>query len=83
MIFMKRRKTVTHPFYCLKCGRETLNLPRYVSHQYQKGHRKKLWCPWCKTEVNCIEIRNYEELMDFKECFNLSELKNYIYLLLE
>lgn len=66
---MKRRRTERRDFYCLKCGKETIPIMRNVGHLREQGHRKKLWCPWCKTEVNCIEIRTYDELMDFKERF--------------
>lgn len=66
---MKRQKSVQRDFYCLRCGKATIPIMRHVGHSHQQGHRKKLWCPWCKTEMNCMEIRNYEELMDFKERF--------------
>jgi hypothetical protein len=33
-------------------------------------HRKKLYCPWCRIEVNHIEIKNQWELEEFKENFD-------------
>ncbi len=56
-----------HSFYCMKCGNKMMSLPRRDSHNYSKHHRKKLWCPWCKMEINHIECRNDEEIKEFRE----------------
>lgn len=63
-----------HAFYCLACGKSGIPLRRKVGFQHGALHRKKLYCPWCKTEVNCIEIRNSFE----KEKF-LEDFKNGVY----
>lgn len=58
-----------HDFYCILCGRRGIPLARRVGHQYSKFHRKKLYCPYCKKEVNHIECRTPEEIQEFKENF--------------
>lgn len=59
----------SHDFYCLNCGKKSIPLSRKVGHQHSKNHRKKLYCPFCKTTVNHIEVRNYDEKEDFLEKF--------------
>lgn len=58
-----------HDFYCILCGRRGIPLARRTGHQYSKFHRKKLYCPYCKKEVNHIECRTPEEIQEFKENF--------------
>ena len=56
----KRTKTPSceeHKFYCLLCGREGIPLLRKTGFQRGSLHRKKLYCPYCKVEVNHIEIK--------------------------
>ena len=64
-----------HSFYCIKCGNKMMGLPRKDSHNHSKHHRKKLWCPWCKVEVNSVECRNDIEVYEFKTAFNAGEFK--------
>ena len=52
-----------------------MSLPRRVSHQYGRHHRKKLWCPYCKMEVNQIECKNDADVYDFKVAFEAGEYK--------
>lgn len=65
----RRGAMESHSFYCIKCGNRGLDIPRRVSHQYGKFHRKKLYCIYCKEEVNHIECRNSIEVEEFKENF--------------
>ena len=58
-----------HSFYCMRCGRKGIPVARRDSHNHEKHHRKKLWCPWCGMEVNHIECRTPEEVEEFKENF--------------
>lgn len=58
-----------HKFYCINCGREGLPLMRQVGHQHEWMHRKKLYCPWCKVEINHIECKTQEDVEIFKENF--------------
>ena len=55
----------THEFRCINCGRAGIPIPRNKGHQHGKFHQKKLFCIYCKTEVNHIEIKNEEELYEF------------------
>jgi len=63
-----------HEFYCLLCGRPSIPLRRKTGFQHSSMHRKKLYCPWCRQEVNCVEIKTLEE----KETFLLN-FKNGVY----
>ena len=66
----KRCKMTEIRFYCPQCGLENFSLPRRDSLKHEKFHRKKLYCYHCKEELDCIEIRNDEELFEFREMFN-------------
>ena len=39
---------------------------RRQGFKHSKMHRKKLYCPFCKTEVNHIECKTPEEVEEFK-----------------
>lgn len=68
---MARTKAVIgSDFYCLNCGKRGIPLMRKKSHLRSGGHRKKLYCPYCKMEVNHIEIRNFNEKEQFIKDFN-------------
>lgn len=56
-------------FYCLNCGMENMHIYRNNGRLKERGHRKKLYCPWCKTEGNHIECRNELEEQDFLKAF--------------
>ena len=62
-------KCEIHKFYCLRCGRPGIPLARKMGFQREAFHRKKLYCPFCKLEVNHMEIRTYDEEQEFKENF--------------
>lgn len=64
-----------HSFYCMRCGRKGIALPRKNSHQYGRYHRKRLWCPWCKMEVNHIECKNDTDVFEFKKAFEAGEYR--------
>lgn len=55
-----------HSFYCLNCGKKAMDLPRKKGHKHKDFHRKKLYCPWCKMEINCIEIKDKTQEEQFK-----------------
>ena len=67
---------ISHDFYCMKCGNRGIPLSRKRGHCHGKHHRKKLYCPTCRLEINHIEIRNYDELIEFKENFAKGEYKD-------
>lgn len=54
-------------FYCPSCGKKAMDLPRPRSLIRQGFHRKKLYCPWCRTTYNCVEVRDEMERREFIE----------------
>lgn len=60
---------ISSSFYCLNCGNRGLPLPRKKSFRHEKFHRKRLYCPTCRIEVNHAECRDDEEVYEFKENF--------------
>lgn len=64
-----------HDFYCLQCANKTIPVARKLSQRRERFHRKKLWCPHCKTEINCIEITTQEEKEKFMEAYKNGEYK--------
>lgn len=64
-----------HSFYCIKCGNKGIPLMRKQGFQHESMHRKKLYCPFCKEEINHVECKTIDEVEAFKENF-----KNGIYL---
>ena len=67
------RKMENHDFYCLKCGKKGLNVYRRQGHQHGKYHRKKLYCFYCKEEVNHMECRTQAVFDEFKDAFERGE----------
>lgn len=63
-----------HEFYCMLCGKPGIPIRRKSGHLHGAFHKKKLYCPYCKTEVNHIEVRNYEEKQKF-----LTNFENGVY----
>ena len=68
-------KFETHDFYCLKCANKTIPVARKLAKKREKFHRKKLWCPHCKMEINCVEITNQEEKEHFMEAYNNGDFR--------
>lgn len=58
-----------HNFYCTKCGNRGIPLPRKQGFKHESFHRKKLYCMFCKEEVNHIECKTFDEVEEFKENF--------------
>lgn len=59
-----------HSFFCINCGKKGIPLRRKVGFQHGRFHRKKLYCPYCKKEVNHIECKTQEDIDEFLENFN-------------
>ena len=77
ILMSKRKRNVElHDFYCLKCGNKGIGVFRSVGFQREKFHRKKLYCPFCKEEINHIECKTYEEVQVFKDAFERGEFKD-------
>lgn len=58
-----------HSFYCIKCGNKGIPLMRKQGFQHERMHRKKLYCPFCKLEINHVECKTLEDIEEFKENF--------------
>ena len=58
-----------HSFYCIKCGNKGIPLMRKQGFQHERFHRKKMYCPFCKEEVNHIECKTLDEIEEFRENF--------------
>jgi uncharacterized protein with PIN domain len=63
------RSSEFHSFHCINCGNKAYELVRKKGHQYPKFHRKKMYCPFCKEEINMVECKNPMEVFEFKEDF--------------
>ena len=55
-----------HSFFCIKCGNKGIPLRRKKGHQHGRFHRKKLYCPYCKIEINHIECKTLDDIEEFK-----------------
>lgn len=69
----KNRHIFKSDFYCTKCGRKGIPIARKINQQREPGHLKRLFCLYCKEEVNHVEIRPYGSYLyeDFLEEFEL------------
>lgn len=72
----KRPSMETHSFYCMNCGNRGIDLMRSQGFQHGRMHRKKLYCPFCKQEVNHIECKTLEDVEEFKINFENGVYKN-------
>ena len=64
---------VSHDFYCLNCGKKTITLMRKIGKQKERFHRKKLFCPWCKNDVNAVECKTQQDVDEFLDKYNKGE----------
>lgn len=55
-----------HRFFCIQCGNEGIPIHRKQGHQHGRFHRKKLYCPHCKVEINHVECKNDEDVYEFR-----------------
>lgn len=62
-----------HSFMCINCGKRAYTLPRPKGHKYKQGHLKKLYCPHCKQEFNCVECFDDKDVIKFRENFEKGE----------
>lgn len=56
-------------FFCTKCGNEGIPIFRKQGKIREAGHLKKLYCMYCKEEINHAEIREiggytYEDFLE-------------------
>ena len=66
----------SHDFYCINCGGKAMTLMRKMGSQREKFHRKRLYCPWCGKEINCVEIRNLDEKDEFEMSYERGDFIN-------
>lgn len=62
----KNKNYQMHRFFCIKCGNEGIPIHRKQGHQHGRFHRKKLYCPHCKVEINHVECKNDEDVYEFR-----------------
>lgn len=43
-------------FFCTRCGKEGICLPRKKGSRREGGHLKKIYCVHCKDDVNHAEV---------------------------
>lgn len=63
---MRMDNVTISDLYCEKCGFHT-TVPRSRSRKRNFGHMKKLWCPFCKEEINFREVRDGDFSLDHVE----------------
>ena len=63
---MARRNYAEHSFYCINCGNKGIPLMRNQGFKHQGMHRKKLYCVFCKQEVNHVECKTLDEIEEFR-----------------
>lgn len=66
----KNKEVITSDFYCTKCGNKGIPIARKIGKQKEPGHLKKLYCLYCKEEVNFVEVKEYGNTYT-KEDFDL------------
>lgn len=66
---MARGNFAEHSFYCIRCGNKGIPLMRKQGFQHERMHRKKLYCMFCKEEVNHVECKSLEDVEEFKKNF--------------
>jgi predicted kinase len=64
-----------HSFFCTKCGNIGIPIPRKKGDQRERFHKKKLYCIYCKEEVNHIECRTMMDEVEFRKKFLRGEYK--------
>ena len=62
----KNKNYQMHRFFCIQCGNEGIPIYRKQGHQHGRFHRKKLYCPHCKVEINHVECKNDEDVYEFR-----------------
>ena len=73
---MARRGYAEHSFYCINCGNKGIPLMRKQGFKHQGMHRKKLYCVFCKQEVNHIECKTFDDVQEFRLNFENGVYKN-------
>ncbi len=68
---MTRQNFSLSDFYCTKCGKKGISIPRKHGQARKTGHIKNLYCIYCNKRTKHVEIsekHNYS-YFDFLEDF--------------
>ena len=60
---------VSSTFFCTQCGKRGIPIPRSKNHLREKGHLKRLYCPYCRRVVNHVELSAKYTEEDFRKEF--------------
>ena len=69
---MGRREYTVSQCICPQCG-HMFPIPRKAGRPREKGHKKRIWCPWCKKIQNMTEIRENDFVEDTEVMSERSE----------
>ncbi len=53
------QETMISDFYCTKCGKKGIPIARKTNKQREPEHLKRLYCIYCKEEINHAEIKMF------------------------
>jgi hypothetical protein len=65
----RNKRGISSELWCISCGKRGIPIIREKGKQREAGHRKAMYCIYCKSTVNHIETRNEEEARKFREDF--------------
>ena len=65
----RKKFELSSEFWCINCGKKGIPIMRKRSRRREQGHRKAMYCIYCKTIINHVETRNEEEKKRFQEDF--------------
>lgn len=63
------RNMESHNFYCINCGRKGMVLSRNKGFKHKSFHRKKMYCFYCKRDINMVECKDEYESRKFLDNF--------------
>ena len=66
----------SHDFFCCNCGRQGLPIARPAARKRERFHLKDLYCIYCKTNYNHVEVTNSQEKQEFLENFTEGVYEN-------
>ena len=55
----KNKSFTTSDFYCTRCGRQGIPIARRLGAEREAGHLKRLYCLYCREEVNHVECKPF------------------------
>lgn len=66
---MANNRVTQSRFFCTECGKEGIPVWRKKGQERKSGHLKKLYCRYCKKEINHVEIKDgidyaYEDFLE-------------------